>query len=358
MTGIAYRIEQEGAGLVTRAGPIAEPGPGQVLLRNLATAVNFHDILNIMGVLPNLACPRVPFSDNCGEILAIGEGVSGWTVGDRVLAAFFPNWESGPPKPERCAVCYGDQIDGFLQTHTVAEAKSLVRAPRDLTPTEAATLPCAGVTAWRSLVEEAAIEPGQTVLVQGTGGVSLFALQIARMRGAKIILTSSSEEKLALGRSLGADQCINYRETPDWDLEVLSMTGGRGADVIVEIGGADTFERSLNAVAMNGHISVIGVRSGFGMKSQFSAETVLIKNVAIRGITVGSVQTLRNLSAAFSGGGVRPVIGETFPLAAAEQAMDLMKGQTHCGKIGIEIAQSDDIEDRGNRDGSPMGEIK
>lgn len=337
MIGQALLLESPNGPLRRVEREVPQPGRGQVLVRNLATAVNYHDILNVMGVLPNLAWPRVPFSDNCGEVVAAGADCGEWRPGDRVMAGFFPGWAAGPPTAENCAVCYGDQVDGFLQTHTLVEAGSLVRAPAGLAAREAATLCCAGSTAWRSVVEEAQVSPGQTVVVQGTGGVSLFALQLAKLAGARVILLSSSDEKLALGRQLGADHLINYRADPAWDEAVIEITGG-GADLIVEIGGADTLLRSINAVRVGGHVSVIGVRSGFGQAPALPVEAVLIKNITLRGLTVGSILTLRDLSRAVERHALKPVISKVYGLGEAAEAMALMESQQHIGKIAIQIA--------------------
>lgn len=336
----AYILDAQGAPLRKVDRDIPKPGRGQVVVRNFATALNFHDVLNIQGVVPNMTWPHVPFSDNCGEIVEVGEDCGCWKTGERVLANFFPNWIDGPPTQPYCWSVYGDNRDGFLQEYTLVEARSLVRPPDYLTAVEAATLCCAGLTAWRSLAVEANLQPGQAVVIQGTGGVSLFALQFAKMLGARVILTSSSEEKLAIGRELGADMTINYRRDPDWDARVLDITGGEGADVIVEIGGADTLARSINAVKFNGHISVIGVRSGAGVPVAVSPEMLLIKNIHMRGITVGAVRHLDDMCRALAQHGVRPVIHQTFALDEVEAAIAMMDAQSHIGKIAISIAEN------------------
>ncbi len=336
----AFILTEPGAPLHRVERDLPKPARGQALVRNRATAVNFHDVLNIMGVLPNLANPRVPFSDNCGEIVELGPDCDGWVVGDRVIANFFPEWIDGPPRPRYCANVYGDQIDGFLAQYTLVEVRSLVRPPAHLSDAEAATLCCAGLTAWRSLTAEANIRPGQTVVIQGTGGVSLFALQFARMLGAQVILTSSSDEKLELGRALGADHTHNYRRDPDWDAAVVAMTNGNGAELIVEIGGADTMARSINAAAMDGHVSVIGVRSGFGQPTAISPELILTKNLTIKGITVGSVRQLGDMCRAIELCRIKPVIDRHFAFDDVAAALALMQSQGHAGKIAIDIEAS------------------
>mgnify|MGYP002653792393 CR=1 FL=1 len=236
--------------LQTRA--VAEPGPGQVRLAVKATSVNFHDYGGVMGGIPNLPWPRVAFSDCAAEVEAVGEGVTRVAVGDKVSCNFFRDWIGGRPSPELMAVVYGDQIDGFCQSSNVVAAHSLVKAPQHLSFQEIATLPCAALTAWRSLVVEAQIKAGDTVVVQGTGGVSVFAIGFAKMLGAEVILTSSSDEKLEKGRALGADHLVNYRSNPDWHKAVLEITGGRGAELVVDIGGADTFPKAVAAAKLDG----------------------------------------------------------------------------------------------------------
>jgi NADPH:quinone reductase-like Zn-dependent oxidoreductase len=325
--------------LVERRMPA--PARGQVVVRNLATSMNFHDVLNLKGVLANLAWPRVPFSDNCGEIVAVGADAGNWKIGERVIANFFPDWLDGDPQPRYCDIVFGDQIDGFLQDHTVVDTRSLVRAPANLSAVEAATLPCAGLTAWRAIAVEARIQPGQVVVIQGTGGVALFALQFAKLFGAEVILISSSDEKLEFGRRLGADHTHNYRQDQAWDRKVLEITSGRGADLVVEVGGAETLTRSINAAKINGHVSVIGVRSGFGMTAPIAVEPVLIRNLTLRGITVGNVRQLEAMCQAIELHRIRPVIDRRrFAFRDVASAAALMEQQAHIGKIAIDIAGS------------------
>ncbi|MFA5630133.1 MAG: NAD(P)-dependent alcohol dehydrogenase [Porticoccaceae bacterium] len=334
----AFVIAEQGAPVRLMDREIPVPRRGQAVVRNFATTLNFHDVLNIQGVVPNMTWPHVPFSDNCGEIVALGEDTGTWQVGERVMANFFPDWLDGAPTPEYCLSVYGDNRDGFLQEYTLVESKSLARVPDYLGHAEAASLCCAGLTAWRSIAVEACVQPGQVVVVQGTGGVSLFALQFAKMFGARVILTSSSDEKLDFGKKLGADFTINYRKHPDWDLRVLELTDGVGADVIVEIGGADTLPRSINAVRFNGHVSVIGVRSGAGVQTSVSPEMLLIKNIHLRGITVGSVRHLNDMCRALEQHRVTPVVEHHFEMGDVDRAIELMETQSHMGKIAIEIA--------------------
>ena len=336
----ALVLERMGEPLRLVERPVPTPGRGQIIVRNLATSINFHDVLNLQGVMPNVAWPRVPFSDNCGQIVAVGADCGGFRVGERVIANFFPDWLDGEPQPRYCDIVFGDQIDGFLQDHTVVDARSLVRAPPHLSAVEAATLPCAGLTAWRSVAVEARVQPGHVVVIQGTGGVALFALQFAKLYGAEVILISSSDEKLEFGRKLGADHTHNYRQNPAWDQRVLEITCGLGADLVVEVGGADTLARSINATKLNGHVSVIGVRSGFGMTAAIAVEPILIRNLTLRGITVGNVRQLEAMCRAMELHDIHPVVDRRFPFSNVEGAVALMQEQTHLGKIAIDIADS------------------
>lgn len=339
-SGRAHVLHSAGESLRRVERTVPAPGRGQALVRVQATALNFHDLVNLMGGIANVAWPRVPFSDNCGEIVAIGPDSGSWRAGDRVIANFFPDWIDGQPRQKYCDVVYGDQIDGFLQDYAIVETRSLVRAPSNLDAAEAATLACAALTAWRSVVVEAAVGPGDVVVIQGTGGVSLFALQFAKLMGAEVILTSSSDEKLDLGRRLGADHLHNYRADPDWDKKVLDVTSGRGADLIVEIGGADTLLRSINAATLNGHVSVIGIRSGFGLTAALAVEPVLIKNLTLRGITVGNVRQLEDMCRAIERHSIRPVIDRQFSFDDVGAALDLMQRQGHVGKIVVNVSST------------------
>lgn len=316
------------------ARAVPTPRAGEALLRVHATSVNYHDILGIDGVLPTVMFPRVPFSDGVATILELGEGVDGFAVGDRVVPNFFPLWERGKLTFEQRARVLGDHLDGMLQSHISLPATSLAHAPPHLEDVEAATLSCAGLTAWRALSIEADLQPGQTVLLQGTGGVSLFALGFAKSMGARVIITSSSDEKLARARGLGADVTINYRRTPDWDLEVLKETDGLGADAVVEVGGGETLSRSIKALRVGGHLSVIGVLAGFAAPS-FPLAEVMTGNLTLSGLTVGSTSDLRSMCRAIEASGYRPVVDKVFDLGEADEAIALMRRQGHFGKIAI-----------------------
>lgn len=316
--------------------PVAEPASGEVLLRVHATSVNYHDLIGVNGGLEGLRLGRVPFSDASATVLALGDGVSDFAVGDRVIPGFFQNWQAGPPTRTGLRPILGDEIDGTLQSIVSVPARTLARTPKHLSHLEAATLGCAGLTAWRSLVVEAALQPGQTVLLQGTGGVSLFALGFARMMGARVIMTSSSDAKLERARVLGADFTINYRDNPHWARAVLDQTGGLGADLVVEVGGGETLGEAVKATRTGGHVSVIGVLTGLRAAS-FPLNIVMSRNMTVRGVTVGSTAMLRDMCQAIDLAGYRPEVDQVFQLETAHQALSALKAQGHFGKLVIEV---------------------
>lgn len=315
---------------------VAAPGFDEALLRIHATSVNFHDLVGIDGGIPNLPIPRVPFSDASATVAAIGDGVTAFAVGDAVIPSFFWNWQAGPPTRAGQSLVLGDQVDGTLQTHVLVPARSLVAAPEGLSHDEIATLGCAGLTAWRSLMIEAAIRPGQTVVLQGTGGVSLFALGFAKLAGARVIVTSSSDEKLERARALGANVTINYRTCPDWGSQVRRETDGEGADVVVEVGGGVTLGQAVSATRVGGHISVIGVLTG-GRAADFPLAVLMSRNITMRGITVGSTADLAAMCRAIEQHGYHPVIERSYDLATAHHAIVALRAQRHFGKIAIRI---------------------
>lgn len=335
----ARYIERDGALSGVQKRSVELPGPGELLLNIHATSINYHDLIGIDGGIPGLPLPRVPFSDASATIVAVGKNTQNYKSGDRVIPAFFPNWVRGPIDAEVKRPVTGDQIDGTLQTYLTVPAESVARSPVGLTHQEVSTLGCAGLTAWRSIVVEAQVQPGQTVVLQGTGGVSLAALAFAKMAGARVIITSSSDEKLDRARSLGADQTINYRTHADWHNQVLALTNHVGADLVVEVGGGMTLAHAVHATKINGHISVIGVLSG-GEAPAFPLAAVMSRNLTVRGITVGSVAQLDAMCRAIEVNGYRPVIDSEFDLNTAEEAIARMRGQLHFGKIVINLANS------------------
>ena len=317
-----------------RERPVDEPGPGQVLVRVTASSLNFHDNVNLMGLLPG-PWPRVPMSDGAGEIVAVGSGVDELKVGHRVMGAFHPGWLDGPPTPEAKQELPGDSEDGWLQQYRVADAAGLVRTPDHLSDVEAATIPCAAVTAWSAL-KEANIGEGDVVVTQGTGGVSLFTVQLARALGAVVILTSSSDEKLKVGSDLGATHLINYRSTPQWESEVKRLTTGRGADLIVDLGGPATLAQSVHSARVGGTVAVIGVLTGFDV-APISVAEVMLNNLRVIGITVGSVHAQREVCALISEAGIKPHISHVFDWEKLEEALRVMRAGENVGKIAITI---------------------
>jgi NADPH:quinone reductase-like Zn-dependent oxidoreductase len=262
------------------------------------------------------------------------EGVSRVKAGDLVMPDFFPRWQAGPPNPQLMAAL-GGVLDGVAAEAIAISAEGVTRAPAHFDAAEAATLPCAAVTAWRGLMVEGRLMAGQTVLVQGTGGVSIFALQFAKLAGARVIVTSSSDEKLERAKALGADELINYRRAPDWAKAARELTGGRGVDQVVEVGGAETFQQSIAAIAYGGHIAVIGVLSGF--VKDVNIAQIFARNAKISGVTVGSREHVEQMVRAIEVANLKPVIDRRYPLAELAQALALMQSHGHFGKVVIEI---------------------
>lgn len=314
--------------------PAAAPGPGQVAVRMHAASLNYRDLLTVRGKGGARRLPLIPFSDGAGEVTAVGDGVSRVKPGDRVCPMFFQTWFDGPPTAYGRSKPLGGPLPGVLQEEMVLDAEGVSPVPEHLSFIEAATLPCAGLTAWRALMVEAGLAAGDTVLVQGTGGVSIFALQFAKMHGATVIVTSSSDEKLARARELGADHGINYRTTPEWGKAALEITGGKGVDHVVEVGGRDTLNQSLEAAAVGGRIVIIGLLSG--ASQQILMPTIFGKNLRLIGISVGSRAQFEEMSAAIARNGMRPIIDRTFPFDAVPQALRHMEAAGHFGKICIE----------------------
>lgn len=313
--------------------PVIQPGPGQVLVRMTAASLNFRDYATVMG--GQMPLPLVPCSDGCGYIEAVGPGVRRVQLGDRVAPLFFQGWLSGSPRPELLGTALGGPIDGTLQESMLLSEQGVVRVPAHLTDAEVASLPCAGLTAWRALVVEGRLKAGDTVLVQGTGGVSIFALQFARAHGARVIATSSSDEKLERARALGADFLVNYARTPEWSRPVLEYTNGQGVDHIIEVGGANTLAESLKAVRLGGHISLIGVLSGY--TQALSIPEIFRTNARLQGITVGNRDHFEDMCRALAANTIHPVVDQTFALDDARTAFRLMERGGHFGKIVISI---------------------
>jgi NADPH:quinone reductase-like Zn-dependent oxidoreductase len=316
--------------------PVIQPGPGQVLVRMAAASLNYRDLATVtVGQMP---LPLVPCSDGCGRIEAVGPGVQRVAPGDRVAPLFFQGWLSGAPRPELLGTALGGPIDGTLQEFMLLSEQGVARVPEHLSDREVATLPCAGLTAWRALVVEGHLKAGDTVLVQGTGGVSIFALQFAKAHGARVIATSSSDEKLERARALGADHLINYARTPEWSRPVLEITGGRGVDHVIEVGGANTLAESLKSVRLGGHICLIGVLSGY--TQELSIPEMFRSNARIQGVTVGNRDHFDDMCRAIAANGIHPVVDRAFPLEESQAAFRLMAAGGHFGKIVIDTRSS------------------
>ena len=310
------------------------PGPGEVLLRMRAWSLNFRDTLVARGAYGGP--PRaglVPLSDGVGQVEAVGEGVSRVRVGERVAGCFMQRWIAGEITPEATTSALGGAVDGLLAEYAVLSEQGVVRVPAHLSDEEAACLPCAAVTAWNALVREAGIKAGDTVLLLGTGGVSLIGLQLARLHGARTIVTSGSDAKLEVARGLGADSTVNYRATPDWDRAVLDLTGGRGADIVLEVGGAGTFDRSLASLRLGGRLCMIGVLTG--VAGPVGTAAILRRAIRVHGIYVGSREMFEEMNRAIEAGGLRPHIDRSFGFEEARAAYEHLASGAHAGKVTI-----------------------
>lgn len=319
--------------LVDLADP-GDPGPGEIRVRLSASSLNFHDYAVVMGMLP-AADGRIPMSDGAGTVEAVGEGVTQFKPGDTVVSIFFPEWIDGAPPATAFRGVPGDGIDGYARELVVTPQHWFTRAPTGYSAAEAATLTCAGLTAWRALFVDGATQPGSTVLVQGSGGVSVSALQFAKAAGARVIATSSSDAKLARLKALGADETINYKEVPAWGARALELTGGAGVDTVVEIGGAGTLDQSMMATRVGGHVALIGVLTGFAGPVQTAL--LMAKNLRVQGLTVGSRQQQLDMIAGIEANGIRPVISDHFPLEKLADAFRHQAANKHFGKIVVDI---------------------
>jgi NADPH:quinone reductase-like Zn-dependent oxidoreductase len=319
--------------LVERQAP--PPGPGQATVAIKAASLNYRDLATIQSPAIKPRLPLVPLSDGCGVVEAVGEGVTRVKVGDRVAPLFFQGWLGGDPTRMALATALGGALDGVAQQQITLSEQGVSPVPDTLSDEEAACLPCAGLTAWRALMVEGRVKPGDVVLVQGTGGVSIFALQFAKAAGAVVIATSSSDEKLERAKTLGADHLINYRTTPDWARAARAFTDGLGVDHVIEVGGAETFGQSIQAVRLGGHIHVIGVLSGFTKDVNVAA--IFGANAHVSGITVGSREHFEAMVRAIQANGIHPVVDKRYPLADAQSAFHAMQAGEHFGKIVLEL---------------------
>jgi NADPH:quinone reductase-like Zn-dependent oxidoreductase len=318
--------------------PDPKPGPGEVLVRMRAVSLNYRDLLMVNGIYgrgPTSGGPITPFSDGCGVVEAVGPGVTRFAPGDRVATLFFQGWISGPPTLAKLSTSLGFPIPGAGRELGVFSEQGLSKVPEFLTDQEVATLPCAGLTAWRVLFEDARLKPGDTVVLQGTGGVSIFGLQFAHAAGCRTAITSSSDEKLVRAKALGADTLINYRSEPEWAKPIRAATGGVGADVILEVGGAGTIEQSMRAIRIGGHIAIIGVVAGAG--NPFNPAGLIGNNAKLQGLSVGSRDMFEAMCSALEQHRIRPVVEKVFPWTEAKAAFEAMAGGAHFGKIVLEF---------------------
>jgi NADPH:quinone reductase-like Zn-dependent oxidoreductase len=317
--------------------PEPEPGEGEVVVRMRAWSLNFRDLLLIRGEYnPKLKRPMVPLSDGAGEVVKTGAGVTRVKTGDRVFAAFMQKWIGGEPDEGALRSALGGAVDGVAAEYVVFDQAGLVPIPDYLSFEEAATLPCTGVTAWHALISEGHLRPEETVLVQGTGGVSIFALQFAKLMKSTVIVTSSKDEKLERARKMGADAVVNYAENPEWHKTVRDITSGRGVDQIIEVGGAGTLGKSMRAVRPGGIIHVIGVLSGRG---DIDFTPVFMRNLRLQGIFVGSREMAEDMCVAMTAHELRPVIDRVFPFGAMREALHYMETGAHFGKIVVSAEQ-------------------
>ncbi|MGY2048379.1 zinc-dependent alcohol dehydrogenase family protein [Methylobacterium sp. JK268] len=310
------------------------PGPGEIRVRIRGSSLNYHDY-GVASAAGDRFAGRIPLSDGAGTVEAVGEGVAEFAPGDAVVSGFFPLWLDGPPNAGDFATVPGDGVDGYAREAVVRPATWFTRAPRGYDPAEAATLTTAGLTAWRALVVDGGLKAGDTVLVLGTGGVSIFALQIAKAMGATVIATSSSDAKLERVRALGADHLINYRSEPAWGEAVRRWTGGRGVDHVIEVGGPGTLPQSIAAVRIGGHISLIGVLTGRG--GEVPTAALMAKQARLQGLIVGSRRHQQDFVRAIEATGLRPVIDRRFPLDALAEAFRHEESGAHLGKICIDL---------------------
>ena len=342
----AYPIKQFGVEHLERAElPMLQIAPGMVLIRVHAVSLNYRDLMVVKGLYnPKMTLPRIPCSDGAGEIIAVGEGVSRVRVGDRVCGIFMQRWLDGPLTAKRSKAALGGDVDGMLAEYVLLSQDGVVLFPEHLSYAEAATLPCAGVTAWNALhhagVPSHPVLASETVVIQGTGGVSIFALQFAKLLGSRVIGTSSSDEKLKRAIGLGLDTGCNYKERPDWSKWVIETTEGLGADRIIEVGGANTFGQSLKAARVAGMVAQIGILSGAAVADSLALTPILHKQLQVQGIYVGSRAMFEEMNAAIAKAKLRPVIDRVFAADRVRDAFLHMQSASHFGKIVIRTAES------------------
>lgn len=335
----AYVINEFGIdNLSIQEIPTPEPAAGEVLIKFHAASLNFRDLMVVKGAYnPRMKMPAVPFSDGAGEIVAVGENVTKWNVGDRVMPIFVQQWFDGEAndKNRRTALGAGAEWDGVLREYGSFDQESIVAVPEHLSYEEASTLPCAAITAWHAIVESGKAKAGETLLTLGTGGVSIFALQFAKMLGLEVISTSGSNEKIEKLKELGVDHTINYRETPDWHKTVLEITNKVGVDHVIEVGGAGTVSRSINAVRTSGHVALIGALTG---GEGIDPVSIFMRLIRLQGVFTGSRRMFEDMNKAISENKIKPVIDTVFEFGDAAAALKYMEGGNHFGKIVVKIS--------------------
>jgi NADPH:quinone reductase-like Zn-dependent oxidoreductase len=342
----AYPVTQFGLEHLQPAElPELQIAPASVLIKVHAVSLNYRDLMVVKGLYnPKMALPRIPCSDGAGEIIAVGEGVTRVKVGDRVCGIFMQRWLDGPPTADNSKAALGGDVDGMLAAYVLLHHEGVVHFPEHLTYEEAATLPCAAVTAWNALHHAGdptrPTQPHETVLIQGTGGVSLFALQFAKLLGATVVGTSSSDEKLARATALGLTAGCNYKQRPNWSKWAAEVTNGEGVDRIIEVGGAGTFGQSLRATRVGGLIAQIGVLSGGSTTEPLALTPLLHKQLRVQGIYVGSRAMFQQMNAAITAAKLHPVIDRVFDFDQAPQAFEHMQSASHFGKIVIRITKA------------------
>jgi NADPH:quinone reductase-like Zn-dependent oxidoreductase len=316
--------------------PLPRPGRGEVLVKVHAVSLNYRDLLMVRGQYnPRLPLPRIPCSDGAGEVVEVGEDTKEVKVGQRVAGIFMQHWLDGGPTAEGSRGALGGDVDGMLAEYVILHQDGVVLIPEHLSYAEAATLPCAGVTAWNALENAAQVKPGDVVVIQGTGGVSIFALQFAKLAGATVLGTSSSDEKLQRAKTLGLDAGLNYRQCPEWAKWVLQETGHRGADLVVEVGGAGTLPQSLQAVRIGGTVAQIGVLSQ--SDQPLPIPFILHRQVRIQGVYVGSRAHFEVMNRAIVANRMRPVVDRVFAFNEAREALETLGKGSHFGKIVIQV---------------------
>lgn len=332
----AYEIVSDGGidALALNGRQSPQPGQGEILVALRASSINYRDLSTIEDpIVRGIVLPRIPNSDGAGEVIAVGAGVTRFKIGDRVAGCFFQQWSDGRISASAMASAMGGAVDGVLAEEALLREAGAVHIPDHMSYEEGSTLPCAGVTAWNCLVEQGGLKAGHTALFLGTGGASIFGLQIAKMFGARAIITSSSDAKLERARDLGADELVNYRQTPDWEARVLELTNGAGVDVTLETGGGGTLEKTIEATRIGGTISLIGVLTG----GTIDPVAVMRKSIRLQGVYVGSRRMFEDMNAAFAQNQVHPVVDQVFEFEDARSAYHAMRAAGHFGKLVVKV---------------------